>query len=68
MKKILFHITNTLICALFMNIRLAFLLFGDVANVSAKNMTLINILTAVIGTIMLVSIVLTYREAKKKED
>lgn len=68
MKKMLFYVTNTFICAIFLNIRLAFLLFGNADAVSDKHMTLVNVLTAVVGTIMLINIVLSYKEATKKED
>ena len=68
MKKMLFYISNTCICAIFLNIRLAFLLFGNPEAVSEKNMTIINVLTVVVSTIMLVNIVLSYKEASKKED
>ena len=65
MKKMLFYLTNTIICALFLNIRLAFFLFGDVSKLASGRITMINVLTAVIGTIMLLNIYLAYKEAKK---
>ena len=58
---------NTLICALFMNVRLAFFLFGDASKLSGGTLTLVNILTAVFGTYMLVSIYFSFREAMKKD-
>ena len=65
MKKMLFYLTNIIICALFLNIRLAFFLFGDGSNLASGILPMINVLTAVIGTIMLLNIYLAYREAKK---
>lgn len=64
MKKMVFYVTNTIICAIFLNIRLAFLLFGDVSKLDGGMLVIINILTAVIATIMLVNILLSYRESK----
>lgn len=65
MKKMLFYLTNTIICALFLNIRLAFFLFGDASKLAGGSLTMINVLTAIIGTVMLLNIYLGYREAKK---
>lgn len=65
MKKMIFYVTNTIICAIFLNIRLAFLLFGDVSNLGGSLLTVVNILTAVIATIMLINIFLSYKETKK---
>lgn len=67
MKKLLFHLMNTLICALFMNVRLAFFLFGDASSLNSGVLTFVNILTAVFGTYMLVSIYFSFREAFKKD-
>ena len=67
MKKLLFYLTNTFISATFMNIRLVFFLFGDASKLSNGTLTMINILTAVFGTYMLVCIYLSYREAVKKD-
>lgn len=49
----LFYLTNTIICALFLNIRLAFFLFGDASKLAGGSITMINVLTAIIGTVML---------------
>lgn len=65
MKKMMFYITNTIICAIFLNIRLAFLLFGDVSKLGDGMLTIVNVLTAVVATIMLVNIFLSYKESKK---
>jgi hypothetical protein len=68
MKKMLFYVTNTIICALYLNIRFLFLLFGDASKLESGRLTLINVITAVIGTIMLINIVLSYIECKKKDE
>ena len=67
MKKMLFYITNTVLCALFLNIRLAFLLFGDISALNQKTVTIVNVLTAIISTIMIISIILSYKESKKED-
>lgn len=68
MKKMLFYVTNTIICALCLNIRFLFLLFGDASKLESGRLTTINVITAVIGTIMLINIVLSYIECKKKDE
>lgn len=68
MKKMLFYVTNTIICALYLNIRFLFLLFGDASKLESGRLTTINVITAVIGTIMLINIVLSYIECKKKDE
>lgn len=68
MKKMLFYVTNTIICALYLNIRFLFLLFGDASKLESGRLTLINVITAVMGTIMLINIVLSYIECKKKDE
>ena len=68
MKKMLFYVTNTIICALYLHIRFLFLLFGDASKLESGRLTLINVITAVIGTIMLINIVLSYIECKKKDE
>ena len=68
MKKMLFYVTNTIICALYLNIRFLFLLFGDASKLESGRLTLINVITAVIGTIMLINIVLSFIECKKKDE
>ena len=67
MKKMIFYVTNTIICSFFLNVRLLFLLFGDVTKLSDSKLTIVNVLTAVIATVMLVSIVLSYKESKKND-
>ena len=68
MKKMLFYVTNTIICALYLNIRFLFLLFGDASKLESGRLTLINVITAVMGTIMLINIVLSFIECKKKDE
>lgn len=68
MKKMLFYVTNTIICALYLNIRFLFLLFGDASKLESGRLTTVNVITAVIGTIMLINIVLSYIECKKKDE
>ena len=58
LKKMIFHTTNTIICALFLNIRLAFLLFGDISALDQKTAIIVNVLTAIISTIMIISIII----------
>ena len=68
MKKMLFYVSNTIICALYLNIRFLFLLFGDASKLESGRLTLINVITAVMGTIMLINIVLSFIECKKKDE
>ena len=68
MKKMLFNVTNTIICALCLNIRFLFLLFGDASKLESGRLTTVNVITAVIGTIMLINIVLSYIECKMKDE
>lgn len=68
MKKMLFYVTNTVICALYLNIRFLFLLFGDASKLESGKLILVNVITAVIGTIMFINIVLSFIECKKKDE
>ena len=44
------------------------MLFGDASKLESGRLTLINVITAVIGTIMLINIVLSFIECKKKDE
>ena len=69
MKKMMFYTTIALICSFFLNIRLAFYMFGDDTKLAdGPALIIVNILTAIIGTVMLASIVFAFLESRKNDE